>query len=213
MLAGVYRRLLSLLAPPLCWGCRGPAPAGGPLCRVCGAGLRRLPGEAVEVAGVPCFAPVAYEGAARELVRALKFGGARSVARSMAAAIVACAPAGLLAQAALVPVPLGARRERRRGFNQAALLAAALERRCGCGVLACLERRGAGSQVGRGRAARALATEHAMRAAPSMAVPVRAVLVDDVVTTGATLAAAAAALREAGCEQVAAVAYARTPGR
>jgi ComF family protein len=202
---------LTLLAPPLCWGCARRAPPGLALCHACARELRRLPPEPVTLAGVPCFAAVAYEGPARDLVRALKFRAALAVAGSMAAAIVAGAPPGLFEGAALVPVPLARRRERRRGFNQAHVLALALARRTGAEVVACLSRaEGHGTQVGRDRAERSRALRGAITAA---AVPANALIVDDVVTTGATLAAAAEALRGAGCTGLGAVAYARTGGR
>ena len=207
-------RLAALVAPPLCWACSGTAAPGGPLCRACALGLRRLAPGLVDVAGVRCFSPVAYEGAARDLVRALKFRSALGVAGPMAAAMVATAPEGLFAGAILVPIPLTRARERRRGFNQALVLASAVGRRTGCEVVECLERRGgSGTQVGRDRAERARALHGAVRATSAAARLERALLVDDVATTGATLAAAAAALRETGCESVVAATYARTAGR
>ena len=209
-------RLAALVAPPLCWGCTAAAPRGSPLCRACARGLRRLPPELVDLAGVPSFSAVAYEGAARELVRALKFRAALAVAESMAAAIAATAPDGLFtAGAALVPVPLAPARARKRGFNQALVLARALEKRTGCPVVECLERRAGpgGTQVGRDRAERTNALAGSMRPTGAAAQVGRALLVDDVATTGATLAACAGALRGAGCEPVLAVTYARTLGR
>jgi ComF family protein len=186
--------------------------------------LRRLPAKPVELADVPAWAPVAYEGPARELVRALKFRGAVALADAMAAQIAANAPPALLGEAAqpngarpvLVPVPLHPRRLRARGFNQARLLAEALARRTGLAIADCLERLGAeGTQVGRGRHERRAgpAGRLRMRAGGAAAAPARAVLVDDVVTTGGTLAACAAALRSGGTREVAALVFARTLGR
>lgn len=205
--------LVAPLAPPLCAACGAWAGRVEPLCPDCRAQLRWLGPAMWELAGLEAWAPVAYEGPARELVRALKFRGVRGAAAAMAAQIAANAPPGLLA-GALVPVPLHPRRLRRRAFNQAALLAGELARRTGLAVWDGLSRFGpAGTQVGRGRAERAAGVAGAIAVRAGEPPPARALLVDDVVTTGATLAACAAALRRAGTRQVAAVAYARTPGR
>jgi ComF family protein len=232
--------LAQLLAPPLCWGCGAPARRDEALCVGCRRTLRHLPREPVELAGIATWAPVAYEGAARELVRGLKFRGAMALADPMAALIVANAPeefelreadaaradgagadraaAGRAradaagADRALVPVPLHPSRRRRRGFNQAAILAAALARRTRLALAVGLTRSGPrGTQVGRPRSERLAAAPGSIQAhAP---VPARLVLVDDVATTGATLAACARALRAAGALEVQAVTFARTLGR
>jgi predicted amidophosphoribosyltransferase len=244
--------LARLLAPPLCWGCGGPARRDEPLCLHCRRTLRHLSQEPVDLAGIATWAPVAYEGAARELVRGLKFRGAMALAGPMAALIVANAPEELLPRAAeaatadraggdraaselaggdraagdraaagcrlgsrppvLVPVPLHPARRRRRGFNQAAVLAEALARRTGLAVTESLTRSGpAGTQVGRPRPERLAAPPGRIRAEGH--IPPRAILVDDVATTGATLAACAAALRARGALEVWAVTFARTLGR
>ena len=203
-----------MLVPPLCWGCGGVARRREPLCGGCRGLLRRLAPDPVLLCGVRTWAPVAYSGPARDLVRALKFRGASAVADAMAAQMAANAPAELLAAArpVLVPVPLHPRRLRRRGYNQAALIADALARRVGLEVADCLARTGsAATQVGRDRSER--------RAGPAGSVEARGplrgcvLLVDDVATTGATLAACAAAARAAGAAEVAALVFARTIGR
>jgi ComF family protein len=211
------RALLQLLAPPLCAGCGASAGSIEPICAHCRGELQWLPPEPVETADgrLRAWAPLAYEGPARGVVRALKFKGATRAAAAMAAQIAANAPAGWLEPAAaLVPVPLHPVRARKRGYNQAERLASAIAARTGLSVSDCLERSGPrATQVGRDRAQRLSGIPGTVRLARERSPPLRAVLVDDVITTGATLTACAAVLLENGTREVVAVAYARTPGR
>lgn len=203
-------RALSLLAPPFCAACRMPVARRAVLCGPCRSAVGHLPAHAISLAGLEVWAPVRYEGPARAVVRGLKFAGALALADHMAAAIAARAPTGLLA-APLVPVPSPPDRRRRRGFCHAELLAAALGRRSGLPIMAPLMRQDARvRQVGRARAERLRAPPR-FRALRGGFGPV--VLVDDVVTTGATVRAASESLREAGWHCGRAVAYARTPVR
>jgi ComF family protein len=202
-----------MLVPPHCWSCGEVARRREPLCTRCRLRMRRLAPEPVTLCGVRVWAPVGYSGPARDLVRALKFGGALRVADTMAAQIAANAPRGILDGVVLVPVPLHPPRMRARGYNQAAVIAAALGRRTGLEVAEPLVRSGpAATQVGRHRAERRTGPAGSI-SVRAESVPARAVLVDDVATTGATLAACAAALSTAGCAQIAAVTFARTLGR
>lgn len=203
-------RLVSLFAPPLCTACGTPCPDASVLCRSCGRALEYLGRAAVALGGVSVWAPLAYEGPARAVVRRLKTGGATGLADHMAAAIVANAPPGLL-EHPLVPVPSPAARRRRRGFCHALLLAQSLAARTGLPVRPLLERTGdSRRQVGRTRSQR-IRRPPRFRVLEAPRGP--ALLVDDVVTTGATLGACADALREVGCSCENAVAYARTPVR
>jgi ComF family protein len=214
----------ALLAPPLCWSCGGLGRIGEPLCRSCRGRLHRLAPDPVWLSFVRVWAPVGYSGPARDLVRALKFRGARGVADAMAAQIAANAPPGWLDGRTLVPVPLHPSRLRSRGYNQAAAIANALERRTGLQVADFLARTGpALTQVGRHRAERRAGPAGAIEvrgdgagrgaAASAPRAPERVLLVDDVVTTGATLAACRAALVARGAPEVDAVVFARTLGR
>jgi predicted amidophosphoribosyltransferase len=204
------RSLVSVVAPPLCVACGASAGRVEPLCARCRAGLRWLPPEPAPYG----WAPLAYEGGARALVRALKFRGAVGLAATMAAQIAATAPDELLDGFTLVPVPIHPARLRRRGYNQAEWLALELGERRGCPVSVCLERSGtAFSQVGRTRLERMEAIEHSIRIRDGCEVPKRAVVVDDVITTGATIDACLGALFAGGCELAGGLAYARTLGR
>ncbi|HKG03069.1 MAG TPA: double zinc ribbon domain-containing protein [Conexibacter sp.] len=219
--------LTAALAPPVCLACRASlTDANAQLCVGCRRTLPWLVGALCPRCALPppcgvgcpagdaafdrAWAPLAHEGPARALVAALKFHGALPVAQLMAAQIAASAPRELLAEAVLVPVPLHPARRRARGFDQAALIAAALAERSSLPVVACLRRGGRPTrQLGADRATRRAAAERQLLRTRGL-VPEHVLLVDDVHTTGATLDACARVLHAAGARHVAAVTYART---
>jgi ComF family protein len=148
---------------------------------------------------------------ARDAIHALKFRGRRALARPLAKLIVEQWGAALDADvAALVPVPLARGRQAERGFNQAALLAERLAAALGVPArprwLARV--RATAPQSDLGAAERRANVRGAFVAHPAVAGR-HVVVVDDVLTTGATVAECARALKAAGAARVGVLAVAR----
>jgi len=199
--------LLGLVVPPRCALCAGECGLREQLCEGCESGLGGLAPCSTAVPGVDAtWSAVPYEGVARELVVALKFGGRLRLARRAAAVMAERAPAGLL-QGVVVPVPPAPARRRWRGFDAAEAIAAVLSAETGLPLGRCLRRSQGRRQVGRPRAERLAAPPRVRLACPPPAV---AVLVDDVVTTGATIGACARALRSGGSERIVSLTFARS---
>ena len=213
----------------LCLECEQAFAPLGEACPVCaepaaGLSLGHLPGEPATVCGSCIASPppwtrtvaaFAYGPPLSAVTEGLKSGNgllqARILGRLLAAAVARRYTAEPLPEA-MVPMPLTGRRLRRRGFNQAALLAAELARPLG---LRSLRRhltrvRDTPAQRSLARAER----QRNVRGAFAVRRPLparRVALVDDVATTGATARAAAAALRRAGVEEVHVWVVAKTP--
>lgn len=220
--------LVDALLPPLCVHCAEPLPAARPgVCRWCRATLRPLPegcrrcglprpgapescGRCHEwPVGVTAVAATRYAGAAESIAHALKYRGWTHLADLCADAMAVALGRRGAELEAVVPVPLHSARLRERGFNQSELLARSLSRRLGAPVADALVRvRPTRSQVGLGRSARQRNVAAAFAAADAYRPRGVVALVDDVATSGATLAAAGRVLREAGAVGVVAVTFA-----
>ncbi len=203
--------------PPRCPGCWMPvlSPAEGPVLSPA-EGPSAADGCERCRARPPAFkaarSPFVYAGAAREAVLALKYDGLSAIAVTMAEAM-----AGALAEwrppvTALVPVPLTGRRRRSRGYNQSELLAREISRLSGLPVNGGLlvKRKAAPPQArAADEAARRANVEGAFAVRPKAETAGALLLVDDVMTSGATLDACARALVAAGHGPVCALTFAR----
>ncbi|MBA3497908.1 MAG: ComF family protein [Gemmatimonadales bacterium] len=224
-LAGVERWLL----PPVCLLCDSPVPPrqGDDLvCDLCRSRWEPVPAPLCARCGQPAFgelecrlcagwpmgldrvrSAVWLRGTARDAVHRLKYEGWWRVAESLATAMRGLEP--LTGQVSLVPVPLGARRLRARGYNQSERLATAL------GALIRRPVRPDGLSRPRETKTQTALTPEGRQAnvagafAGGPVAGLDCVLVDDVFTTGATLVEAASALRRAGAARVEAVTFAR----
>lgn len=166
----------------------------------------------LRVTPLPALCAYAYDGALRDIIHAFKYEGRRSLARPLASLIRAAAGDLLRDADCAVPVPLHPWRRLQRGFNQAADLAGEL----GLPVVHALWRvRWTSQQMGLARDARQQNMRGSMRLSSWPRYNLRnriVVLVDDVRTTGATLEACSAVLRDAGVREVRPVTVAVVPG-
>jgi predicted amidophosphoribosyltransferase len=233
------RGLLDLFLPRACARCQRRVPGDVALCPPCARALPRLlPGGCPLCQsqgarrGERCgacrrarlgldqiAAEAPFEGEVASFVHRFKYPAPGLAGLDPRPAVVVAA---LLADAAcrlagrppelLVPVPIHPRRLRERGLHPAGVLALGLARATdvGCELRALEAVRVTASQTGLDRAQRRRNVEGAFAVRPGFAAPPCVALVDDVVTTGATLAACARALRRAGARRVVAVCAART---
>lgn len=221
----IFEHIINLMAPDDCLNCGSE---GQILCSACLAAIQPVPPRCwrcrrVSVASETCApcrshsrlrhagAAAEYEGVARELVRALKFSGKRTAAEVMTNLMLPLLPAALPgAPCYIVHVPTATTRRRQRGYDQAELLARALSAQSSLRHLPLLARLGHTRQVGTKRAERLAQLEHAFRARrESLIQGAHIILIDDVLTTGATLEAAARTLKAAGARRVDALVFAQ----
>jgi len=203
----VLSQLAELVFPASCPGCGQRAE---PVCPRCRGSLTAAPPLPSPRGLDELVARFAYVGVARELVARAKYRRRHAALAWLAAELVTVLPPGARGADLVVWAPTTVARRRTRGFDQAEILARRIAAAIDRPVVGAL-RRGAGdAQTGRARADRLGAPVFTV-AAPERVQGRTVVLVDDVVTTGATMSAAAAALRSAGAEHVIGAAVARRP--
>lgn len=213
--------LIDLLLPPVCGRCRRATVRESALCGRCDRVLPRWCDPDAPPPGIDhCIAGLAYSGESLNWVRRFKypqrglagldstaFGVLRSIVRTTAR--TATAPMPQL----VVPVAQHARNLRRRGFNPAAVLAREVARQLDADFdpTALVRIRDTRSQTGLGRTERRQNVRGAFRPRVGLRMPQCVWLVDDVVTTGSTVAEAGLVLRRTGATTVVVLCAARTP--
>ena len=214
--------MVGLLLPAACARCAAALRDREVLCGVCRAALGPTPDASDVRSAQPALdagvAAVWFEREAADWIRRFKYprrglmsfdAAARAVVIDLARRAAAAAP--MPAPDRVIPIPLHARSLRRRGFNPAAILARSVARAIGrpCDATALVRTRDTASQTGLSRRERRRNVRGAF--APRGPQPGCVWLVDDVVTTSATLAEAARVLRAAGVRRVVGICAARTP--
>jgi predicted amidophosphoribosyltransferase len=202
--------MAAVLLPGRCPGCDRRSDG---LCAACER-RARPPDHAPPPPGLDGWASAfAYEGPVRELVARYKYANRRAAHGWLVEHLVAAARRDLATPGGRVDVvtwvPTTAGRRQQRGFDHGALLAVGVGRRLGVPVRPLLDRRDDRPQTGRSRTSRLVGPRLVARPVGGA----RVLLVDDVATTGASLVAAAEALRAGGARWVGALTVARTPRR
>ncbi len=213
----VRRETLELLFPTRCVGCRS---SGGIWCEACQARLVAVPAPVCLACRQPlhpglrrhscadtsplAWAAARYQAPLDHALTHLKYRPDDRLIGFFATALKDVVERAGLTASCVVAVPLGPQRQRRRGYNQAELLGRALSEslRLPFYASATVRIRETTSQVGLDPQERWANVEGAFRADPSIVAGHTVLLVDDVHTTGATLAACAAALTQAGALRV-----------
>ena len=199
-----------MAADYFCVACRSPFQNRFPLdeegrCTFCRLGLRGFDAA---------YSYGAYESTLRELIHLFKYGGIQTLAGPLGDCLATALPRDQRFDL-VVPMPLHWLRRWQRGFNQSALLAKEISRRSGIPLVHCVRRRRpTAPQAGLSNAKRRANVAGAFLVKRNRPVNgLRVLLVDDVMTTGATAGACASALKKAGARHVALLTLARADRR
>jgi ComF family protein len=204
-----FSRLMDALFPyiPKCVGCGVEKGAQDSICPKCAAQLDALAAGSAEVIGLPAYSLYWYDGITARLVRGYKYGTKRWLSEFMGVRMAEAAK-DLGSFDAVCPVPLHEKRRKSRGFDQAELLAKRIAQTLNVPLIMGAKRtRDTKTQTKLNKVQR----KENMRDAFMPAAPLsgRALLIDDVLTTGATAAACAQALVQAGAQEVFLLTFAR----
>lgn len=222
--------LLHILYPSYCPVCRGPSDLFiySPVCRSCWTEVKRYTGPACELCALPLASAAAkicgtctkqsplfsriisygiYEGTLAEAIHQFKFYGLKRLARPLGRLLLEL---DIPAADGIVPVPLSDKGLRSRGFNQSLLLARTVAKEIGVPVLmdALIKKRETSPQIGLSARERRSNLKGAFKVLGDVA-DLRIILVDDVITTGATVSECSKEILEAGAKEVIVVALAR----
>ena len=210
------------MVPHECLGC---GCEGTLICTDCVSSLSAIPGRCyrcrkISIGSLTCHncrkqsrlkrvsVVTIYDGIAKDLVWKLKFSGAQAAAKNIA--IIMNQQIEISREMLIVPVPTATSRVRKRGYDQAWLIARELSKLSGLKYANCLARVNQTHQVGAGRSQRLKQLTNAFRVTkPSLTKSAFILLIDDVITTGATLESAAKTLRLAGAKQIDALVFAQ----
>ena len=210
----ILDRLLELLYPTKCAFCH-KLTGGDKICKSCRTALPLTP-KGAQVQKFPfisaCVSPLYYTGDVRESLLRYKFGSLSAYAEVYASFMAKCIDENQISCDIITWVPLSRKRLRKRGYDQARLLAEELSRISGIGCCRLLKKtRNNPAQSGTGSAEKRRANVSGVyRAADGEKIKGKSILlVDDIVTTGATLSECGRVLMSAGAREVKAVTVAR----
>jgi ComF family protein len=200
----LFEQLFQIFTPHACVACERE---GFVLCRDCAIQLPAPAHSLVLPQVSQLYAATSYTGAAKQALHLLKFERAGAAARDIAYAIVTHLPkecAGIVTH-----IPTAETRVRQRGYDQSRLIARQVAKVCQLPHASLLMRQGAQRQLGQSRTTRQLQMQTAFRARRAYMIENQSILlIDDVLTTGSTMTAAAMVLLSAGAKNVTAVVFA-----